>query len=42
MRDETEDARPSRWNFLPHSKTHRLLVVVVLIVVVAIMLRIAS
>lgn len=42
MKENDEDEFPKRWKLLPHSRTHRLLVLVVLIVAVAIMIRLAS
>ena len=42
MSTPTDDPIPKRWKLLPHSKTHRVLVTVVLIIAVALMIRMAS
>jgi hypothetical protein len=39
---EDEPPIPKRWKLLPHAKTHRVLVIVVLIVVVALLIKVAS
>lgn len=42
MDDDTDETIPKRWKLLPHSRTHRVLVFVVLVIAVAVMIRIAS